>query len=327
VIELAFPWALLLLPAPILVWWIVPPHRERMHALRVPFFRRIADAIGEEPRAGSIVLRRRIFEMLLVSLVWTALVVALARPERVGAPIEETKAARDVILAIDISGSMDEVDFLAADGSALQRLEGVKRVVGRFIEEREGDRVALIVFGEKAFVQSPFTEDLRTVRELLEDTEVGMAGPHTVIGDAIGLAIRVFETSEIEERLLIVLSDGADTGSKMSPVNAAEIAAENGVVIYTVGVGDPQGEGDRKVDVQALEDIATRAGGRFFFADDEAGLEGVYARIDQMSPRKIETISFRPRHALGVLPLGSAALIGLMGATWIHFRTIWRASL
>jgi Ca-activated chloride channel family protein len=204
VIELAFPWALLLLPAPILVWWIVPPHRERMHALRVPFFRKIADAVGEEPRAGSVVLRRRIFEMVLVSLVWTALVVALARPERVGAPIEETKAARDVILAIDISGSMDEIDFLAADGSALQRLEGVKRVVGRFIEEREGDRVALIVFGEKAFVQSPFTEDLRTVRELLEDTEVGMAGPHTVIGDAIGLAIRVFETSEIEERLKVI---------------------------------------------------------------------------------------------------------------------------
>ncbi len=328
-IEWVFPWALLLLPAPFLVWWLVPPHRERMPGLRVPFFRRIAAVVGEEPRAGSVVLRRRRLEMLLTLLVWIALVVALARPERVGEPIEITKAARDVVLAIDISGSMDENDFTAEDGSTLQRLEGVKRVVGRFIEEREGDRVALIVFGEKAFVQSPFTEDLRTVRELLEQTEVGMAGPHTVIGDAIGLAIRTFEASEIEERLLIVLSDGADTGSRMSPVNAAEIAASNGVEIFTIGVGDPKGQkgqGDQRVDVAALEDIAARAGGRFFFADDETGLASVYARIDEMSPRKIETISFRPRQPLAVVPLAIAALMGLLGAIGLHLRSLRRAS-
>ena len=153
-----------------------------------------------------------------------------------------------------------------------------------------------------------------------------MAGPHTVIGDAIGLAIRSFEASEIEERLLIVLSDGADTGSRMSPVNAAEIAASNGVEIFTIGVGDPKGQGDRKVDVAALEDIAARAGGRFFFADDEAGLGSVYARIDEMSPRKIETISFRPRQPLAVIPLVIAALTGLLGAIGLHLRSLRRAS-
>jgi len=326
VIELAFPYALLLLPAPLVVWWLVPPHRERMSGLRVPFFRRITAALGEEPRVGSIVRRRRRLEILIALVVWLALVVALARPERVGDPIEVTKAARDVILAIDISGSMDENDFVARDGASLQRLEGVKRVVGRFIEEREGDRVALIVFGEKAFIQSPFTEDLRTVRDLLESTEVGMAGPHTVIGDAIGLAIRTFESSEIEERILIVLSDGADTGSRMSPVNAAEIAADNGVTIFTIGVGDPKGQGDRRVDVAALEDIAARAGGRFFFAGDEAGLESIYARIDEMSPRKIETISFRPRESLGVFPLAVASTVGLVGAIALHLLSLRRAS-
>ncbi len=325
-IELAFPWALLLLPAPLLVRWLVPPHRERMQGLRIPFFRRVAAAVGEEPRAGSVIRRRRRIEMLLVALVWIALVVALARPERVGEPIEVTKAARDVVLAIDISGSMDEVDFKAEDGSALQRLEGVKRVVGRFIEAREGDRISLIVFGEKAFVQSPFTEDLRTVRELLEETEVGMAGPHTVIGDAIGLAIRTFEASEIQERLLILLSDGADTGSRMSPVNAAEIAASNGVEIYTIAVGDPKGSGDQKVDIAALEDIAARANGRSFFAGDEAGLARIYARIDEMSPRNIETISFRPRQSLGHFPLAIATLIGLLGASGLHLRSILRSS-
>ena len=322
-IELAFPYALLLLPAPIFVRWLVPPHRRRMTGLRIPFFRRVAAALGEQPRVGSVVLRRRWIEMAIALLVWIALVIGLARPERVGEPVEWTKAARDVVLAIDISGSMDENDFLAQDGTTIQRLEGVKRVVGRFIEAREGDRVALIVFGEKAFVQSPFTEDLRTVRELLEHTEVGMAGPHTVIGDAIGLAIRLFESSEVEERLLIVLSDGADTGSRMSPVNAAEIAAGNGVEIYSIGVGDPKGEGDQRVDVRALEDIASRAGGRFFFAGDESGLDGVYARIDEMSPRTIETLSFRPRQSLGVFPLAAAALVGLLGAGGLHVSS-WR---
>jgi Ca-activated chloride channel family protein len=326
VIEWVFPWALLLLPAPILFRWLVPPHRERMHGLRIPFFRRIAAAVGEEPRAGSVIRRRRLLEMLLVTLVWIALVVALARPERVGRPIEITKAARDVVLAIDISGSMDETDFMAEDGSSMQRLEGIKRVVGRFIEAREGDRVALIVFGQKAFVQSPFTEDLRTVREMLEATEVGMAGPHTVIGDAIGLAIRLFEASEIEERLLILLSDGADTGSRMSPLNAAEIAASHGVGIFTIAVGDPDGQGDYKVDVATLEDIAARANGRFFFADDEAGLESIYERIDEMSPRKIETISFRPRQSLAVYPLAAATLIALLGASGLHLRSVIRAS-
>jgi Ca-activated chloride channel family protein len=163
------------------------------------------------------------------------------------------------------------------------------------------------------------------VRELLEETEVGMAGPHTVIGDAIGLAIRTFEASEIEERLLIVLSDGADTGSRMSPLNAAEIAAGNGVEIYTIAVGDPNGPNDQKVDVAALQDIAARANGRFFFADDEAGLEGIYARIDEMSPRKIEKISFRPRKSLGAYPLAVAALVGLFGTSGLHFGPSRRA--
>ena len=325
-IDWAFPLAFWLLPAPLFVRWLMPPHHERMQGLRVPFFQRIVEAVGEEPRVGAVIRRKRAVELMLVALIWVALVVSLARPERVGEAIEVTKAARDVVLAIDISGSMDETDFIAEDGSTLQRLEGIKRVVGRFIEARQGDRVALIVFGEKAFIQSPFTEDLRTVRALLESTEVGMAGPHTVIGDAIGLAIRTFEVSEVEERLLILLSDGADTGSRMSPVNAAEIAASNGVQINTIAVGDPSGQGDQRVDVAALEDIAARAGGGFFLAGDEAGLEEIYSRIDEMSPRKIETISFRPRKSLGAIPLGVATLLGLLGVSGLHLRFRRRAS-
>ncbi|MGI9501208.1 MAG: VWA domain-containing protein [Geminicoccaceae bacterium] len=326
-IELAFPLALLLLPAPWLVWRFMPPHRERVPAMRLPFFRRIAEAAGAEPREGSVVLRRQRFQMAMAILVWALVVATLARPERVGEPIEITKAARDVILAIDISGSMDERDFVAEDGSRLQRLEAVKQVVGRFVEARGGDRLALIIFGAKAFVQAPFTEDLETVGDLLDQTEVGMAGPHTVIGDAIGLAIRTFEASEVEQRLLILLSDGADTGSRMSPVNAAEIARENGGEIYTIGVGDPEGDGEGRVDLSALDDIAARARGRYFFADDEAGLASVYDRIDELTPRKVEMLSFRQRDPLGHWLLAAAAVLALAGLGALHLAAVRRAAL
>lgn len=325
-ISLAVPWALLLLPAPWLIWRFAPARRERAPALRIPFFRRIASAVGAEPREGSVVPVRNRLQMIVAIVVWVLLVVALAQPERVGEPIEQTKAARDLVLAIDISGSMDLRDFPAEDGSRLQRLDAVKSVVGRFIEAREGDRIALIVFGTRAFVQAPFTEDLRTVRDILDQTVVGMAGPHTVIGDAIGLAIRTFVASAVDQKLLILLSDGADTGSRMSPVNAAAIAAQNGVDIYTIGVGDPEGTGDEQVDLAALGDIAGRAGGRFFFADDEAGLAEVYDRIDALVPREVETLSYRPRETLGHWPLGAAAIMALATIALLHLRSMRRAA-
>ncbi len=320
-IELAFPWALLLLPLPLLSFFLIPPYRQRTPALRFPFFREIVRVSGVQARSGSVVVTKTALQTGAAIVVWILIVVALARPERVGAPIEIEKSARDIMLAIDISGSMDQRDFTGNDGQRIQRLEAVKRVVGDFIETRDSDRVALIVFGTRAFVQSPFTEDLATVRALLQQTEVGMAGPQTVIGDAIGLSIRTFRSSEIEQRLLILLSDGADTGSRMSPVNAAAIAAQNGVEIITVAVGDPDGSGENRVDVAALEDISKRGNGAFFFADDEAGLASVYQRIDAMTPRSVETLSYRPREALGHYLLMSAALFGIAATAGLFFAT------
>ncbi len=318
-IELAYPWVLTVFPLPWLVWRTLPAYRNRQAALRAPFFRRIAAAVGSKPRRGSTVLARRRMGLLALTAVWILLVLALARPERVGEPIEITKAARDLVLAIDLSGSMDVRDFKSQNGEVVQRLEAVKRVVGDFIEKREGDRIALIVFGAKAFVQAPFTEDLQTVRALLDQTMVGVAGPHTVIGDAIGLAIRTFEASDIEQRVLILLSDGADTGSRMTPRNAAAIAAQNGVEIYTIGVGDPNASGDSRVDLKAMREIASIANGAFFTADDEEGLSVVYDRIDALTPRDVDVISFRNREPLTHLLLGPAALIALMALAWLHF--------
>ena len=320
-ISLAAPWLLLLLPLPLLVWRLAPPHRERESALRFPFFRRTAAAAGAAPRAGALVLSRPKISVISAVLCWGLLVLALARPERVGAPITIENAARDVVMAIDISGSMDARDFATPEGERIQRLAGVREVVRAFVSGREGDRMALIVFGTSAYLQAPLTDDLETIIALLDRTVVGMAGPHTALGDAIGLSIRTFETSEIDQRLLILLSDGSDTASRMSPVNAAEIAADRGVEIYTIGVGDPDATGENRVDLTTLKEVAQRTGGQYFFAEDAASLEAVYDRIDELAPRETETLSFRPRQSLAWIPMGLAALLGAVTVLLLQLRS------
>lgn len=318
-ISFAFPWAFLALPLPLLVLWLVPAHKEQVPALRFPFFRRITRTAGSTPGPGAVVLSRSRLQMGAATLVWCLLCLAMARPERIGDAVEVTRAARDVVLAIDISGSMDTRDFRTPDGAPKQRLAAVRDVVDGFIAGRDGDRMALIVFGTKAYVQSPLTEDLDTITTLLGQTQVGMAGPHTALGDAIGLSIRTFEISDIEQRLLILLSDGADTGSRMSPVNAAEIAAGKGIEIYAIGVGDPKGSGENRVDLETLKAIASRTGGEFFFAEDEAGLTDVYDRIDTLAPRETQSLSYRPKTSLAHIPLAIAAAIGLLAIGFLAF--------
>lgn len=318
-ISLGQPWALLLLPLPLLVWWLVPPYRERVPALRFPFFRRVVEAAGVTTGPGAIVRGRRRLQMIAAILAWTLMVLALAQPERVGAPVEMSRSARDVVLAIDISGSMDTRDFKSPDGQPEQRFAAVRDVVEDFISRRDGDRMALIVFGSKAYVQAPLTEDLSTITELLQRTEVGMAGPHTALGDTIGIAIRTFETSDIEQRLLILLSDGSDTASRMSPLNAAAIARDQGVEIYTIGVGNPQARGEEKVDLETLKTIAQNTQGAYFYAEDETSLEQVYQRIDELAPRVVESLSYRPRQSLAYMPLLGAASIGLLTLGWLQW--------
>ncbi|WP_170481978.1 VWA domain-containing protein [Ruegeria arenilitoris] len=313
-ISFASLWVFLLLPLPLLVYWFAPPHREESNAIRIPFFRHVVQAAGIEPRSGSIIRTRTWAQTVLVIFIWLMLLTALARPEKLGDPVIIEKSARDVVLSLDISGSMDQRDFQAPDGTPKQRLAAVKDVLSNFIADRQGDRMALIIFGTRAFVQAPFTEDLKSLNGFLDQTEVGMAGPNTALGDAIGLGIRTFESSDVEQRLMIVLSDGADTSSRMTPVNASAVAADKGVVIYTVGVGDPNASGEDRVDLDALQDIANRTGGEYFYADDEAALQATYQRIDELNPRTVETQSYRPRQSMAHYPLGIALLLILGGS-------------
>ncbi len=314
-IDWALPWAFVILPLPLLVNRLLPPMRQRDHALRVPFFRQLTNAAGVDVRAAASVVERSRWVMLSASVVWILVVVALAGPARLGPPQEITRSKRDVVLAIDISGSMDTKDFPASDGTRQQRFAAVQVVVDQFVQSRQGDRVALIIFGSNAYVQAPLTEDLATVAALLAQTEVGMAGPHTALGDAIGLAIKTFEASDIEQRMLILLSDGNDTASRMSPLNAAEIARDKGVRLFAIGVGDPKASGEDKLDMALLGDLAQRTGGQSYFAGDSAALGAVYTEIDALNPRDVETLSWRPRTDLFFIPLGLAVL--LAGATWL----------
>lgn len=310
-LELAFPWALLALPLPLLVIALVPARREIVQAVRLPFFERAS--AGLDRGEGAVVLPRTMFQMGSVWLFWALVVLTLARPMWVGDPVERTETARDVMLAVDISGSMDTRDFVGADGAREARLDGVRTVLDDFIAGRRDDRVGLIAFGSAPYVLVPFTRDTEAARYLLGTLSPGMAGQNTVVGDAIGLAIRSFEASSVEARVLILLSDGADTGSRMAPAKAAAIAAQNGVVIHTIAVGDPGAAEQDRVDIAGLQAIAEAAGGTFHRAEDADGLAGIYAEIDAMGAREGATVSWRPRKPLSAIPAAIAAVLVPLG--------------
>ncbi|TPE46951.1 VWA domain-containing protein [Amaricoccus solimangrovi] len=311
-LEFAFPWAFLALPLPLLVLWLAPPRREAVRAVRIPFFE--ATSAGFDKGEGAVVPSRSRVQMLFAWALWTLVVLTLARPQWVGDPIERSEAARDVMLAVDISGSMQTRDFLGPDGARGSRLDGVKSVLDGFIADRRDDRIGLIAFGSAPYVLVPFTRDAAAARTLLATLEPGMAGPNTMLGDAVGLAIRSFEASKVETRILILLSDGTDTGSRMAPDKAAGIAARNGVVIHTIAVGDPDAssEGD-KVDIPTLQAMARATGGTFHRAGDATGLAAIYAEIDAAGAREGATTSWRPRWPLSAIPAGAFVLLVLLG--------------
>ncbi len=310
--EFDLPWAFALLLAPIFTWWLLPPYRERQESVRIPFFEKVATAVGQRPIRGGVLMHRNVLQWILGPLCWMLIVTAIARPQFVEPPIEKIESVRDLMLAVDLSGSMDARDMVGPEGNPLQRLEAVKLVLDDFIARREGDRIGVIVFGNQAFLQAPFTLDHEVVRALLEQTEPRMAGPQTMLGDAIGLTIKVFENSEAQDRVLVLLTDGNDTGSKVPPKKAAEIAADHHITIHTVAIGDPQSTGEAEMDLETLQTIATVTGGAAFHADDRKELENIYRRIDALTPIEIETHSYRPTRPLYHWPLGGAILLALL---------------
>jgi Ca-activated chloride channel family protein len=297
-LELAHPWLLLLLPLPVLLHWLMPPYRERKEAVRAPFFRDLAAKADLKPTSGAVILRRNLWQKLLRPLVWVLLVMAVARPQWVDDPITQIESARDLMLAVDLSGSMETRDFTDPEDNEVDRLTAVKLVLEDFVTRRETDRLGLVLFGNAAFVQVPFTLDHQVFLQLLDEAQIGMAGPQTMLGDAIGLGIKAFEASEADQRVLILLTDGNDSGSRVPPPKAAEIAAQNDIRIYTIGVGDPASAGEAPLDEQTLRQIAGATGGQYFRANDLSELDEVYRQLDELEPLEFETFSYRPKHEL-----------------------------
>jgi len=319
-ISFLYPWLFILLAFPLVVRFLLPAHREVRTAVRVPFLDRIISITGQHPTEGSTISRRSKLQTVVTWICWVGLVTAIARPQFFEPPISRTVATRDLLLAIDLSGSMQAKDFKNREGKTVDRLTAVKQVVDDFLTRRESDRVGLILFGNAAFVQSPFTDDLEVCRELLSEAQVGMAGPQTAIGDAIGLSVNVFDRSEQKDKVLILLTDGNDTSSKVPAVDAARIAHDKGIVIHTIAVGDPKAVGEEKLDEETLKEISTITGGSFFRAIDRKQLEGIYTKIDAMDTREAETISYRPRRELYIWPFGFMMVFTLLFQFFRQFK-------
>jgi Ca-activated chloride channel family protein len=308
-LEFEFPWGLLALPLPLLAWLLLPPYRETMPAVRVPFFGQLARLSRQEPSVGAVVMRKNWPQRVLAPVAWALLVGALARPVWVEPPIEHIEPTRDLMLAIDLSQSMEARDFVDASGRRLDRLQAVKQVVNGFIDRRTNDRIGLIVFGATAFPQAPLTLDHASVKALLDEARIGMAGPQTALGDAIGVAVRMTAHSQAKEKVLILLTDGNDTASRLPPERAAEVAKERGLIVHTIGIGDPNARGEDKVDLGMLQRLAAATGGQSFRGENLAGLESIYATLDRLTPDKVKRQSHRPKRELFYLPLLAVAAL------------------
>ncbi|RXT57438.1 hypothetical protein B6S44_03195 [Bosea sp. Tri-44] len=311
-LSLAYPWVSLLAPMPLLVWFGLPPHVEHRIGLRVPFFDKLTRLSGRAAFSGGVVVHRHAGRLLLLMLVWVLSLAALARPQWIEPPLHREVPTRDLLVLVDLSGSMDTKDFVDASGRTVDRLTAVKQVLDDFLSRRKGDRVGIVVFGDAPFALVPFTTDLDLCRVMLRDTAVGMAGPRTAFGDAIGLGIGLFARSTVKAKTIIALTDGNDTLSKVAPAEAARVAKDKGIVIHTVAVGDPQAAGEDKLDEAALKEVADTTGGGFFRALDRAELADIYRRLDEIETRRIDTVSVRPRRDVYWMPLAAALVLTLL---------------
>ncbi|MEM8815117.1 MAG: VWA domain-containing protein [Pseudomonadota bacterium] len=321
-LSFAWPLALLLLPLPWLLRKLLSEANSMQEAgLKVPSFSGFRVLAGR-PAAESL----RNWRFWVASLAWLLLVVAAAKPERVGDELDVPVSGRNLMLAVDLSGSMDQKDF-ELNSRRVDRLTATKAVASDFIRRREGDRIGLILFGERAYLQVPLTLDRETVRILLLEAFIGLAGEKTAIGDAITLAVKRIHEGEEEgsDQVLVLLTDGANTAGEVDPLKGAELAQQVGLKIYTIGIGADQMEvaslvgGRRRInpsadlDEETLTSIASLTGGRYFRATDTASLQDIYRLVDELEPVEEPEAGFRPVQSLYFWPLGGAvSLAGLL---------------
>jgi len=336
-IEWIWPWIFLLAPLPWLVHRLLPAATTQQVAVRAPFFQEWRELSATQGATGG---RAGGIQLIALWLLWLLLLTAAARPTWIGEPVELPNSGRDLMMAIDISGSMRIEDMEVGD-SLVPRVEAVRQLGEQFISERTGDRVGLILFGTRAYVQSPLSFDTTTVKRFLSEARIGFAGEETSIGDAIGLAVKRLRERPAESRVLILLTDGQDTASAVKPLDAAQLAAKLGIKIYTIGIGADSltlpglfgsSFGSRRVNPSAeldeptLQKIASLTGGKYFRARNPQELATIYQTLDQLEPVEQETTLYRPRQALGYLPLlGALFLSFLLALRHCGLAGFWHA--
>jgi len=312
---LAWPWVLLALPLPWILQRLLSPARPAGGgALHVPFFQDLKAMGTTRPAAHS----RAVYA--LSGLAWVLLVAGAARPQWLGEPVDLPVSGRDLMLAVDVSGSMENTDY-SLNGHSATRLDVVKAVAGGFIKQRTGDRLGLIIFGSRAYLQTPLTFDRATVDQMLRESVIGLAGRETAIGDAIVLAVKRLREQAEDSRVLVLLTDGANTAGNVSPQAAAQLAAQAKIRIYTIGIGagevgvrTPFGtlmQTGSDLDPETLKSIAKATGGRYFQATNTGELETVYRDLDRLEPSVRDSRTYRPLMSLYYWPAGAALIIAL----------------
>ena len=317
-IDFVWPWAILAFPLPFLIYYFAPRRDQEEPALLIPFYRFIKD----DASVTADSKRKDLTKVLLMLIGWIALVTSATKPQFIGEPITLPTSGRDLMLAVDVSGSMGTED-MELNGEKRTRLAIVKNIVGDFVEQREGDRLGLILFGTRAYLQTPLTFDRKTVKTLLEESPLGIAGGKTAIGDAIGLGVKKLKDRPAENRVLILLTDGVNNVGEIDPVQASKIAAQEGVRIYTIGFGsdslvipgllfqrtvNPSAE----LDSETLIKIAEATGGTFQRAKSARELSEIYEELNKLEPINQDPKTFRPSKALFHIPLSIATIISLV---------------
>lgn len=299
--ELAVPWVLVLLPLPLFLWFLLPRAKVKLPtALKVPFFDAMLGIVEQEKR--SITAQSL---LLLPALIWMLLIVALSGPRWVGEPRPVAHEGYNIMMALDLSGSMEITDMLL-HGRPVSRLMVVKRAAEQFVEDRSGDKIGLILFGTRAYLQTPLTFDRHSVLMRIEDATAGLAGKTTSIGDAVGLAVKRLQDVPDEGRIIILLTDGANNSGVLAPLKAAELAKQDGIKIYTIGLGseaDPRAlttdflmpNVSADLDEPTLQKMAEMTGGQYFRATDPESLQKIYQTINQLETVKQDQETIRPQ--------------------------------
>jgi Ca-activated chloride channel family protein len=319
-INFDLPWLMLALPLPLLIYWLPTKSNHSITALQIP---QLITGIDTSEQ----VAKKSKFPLIILSLVWFLLVTSASQPQWLGHAVDIPTEGREMMIAVDLSGSM-QIEDMIIKGQSADRLEMLKVVLGGFIERRVGDRLGLILFADDAYMQTPMTYDRKTVKQMLDESVLGLVGTKTAIGDAIALAAKRFDNKKDSNRVLLLLTDGQNTTGKITPEEALELAVAKKMTIYTIGIGaDSMIQqslfGSRRVnpsselDEEILQKIANDTNGKYFRARDSQSMDNIYQLLDQLEPVEQDQQQMRPLTALFQWPLAVAFILSILYLLWL----------